>query len=152
LRGDELADAKAWLGRRKDDAPQITALLQSFLTASEERAAAVAGQERERLAERERLVAERERAQHNIRRVQRRWFAILTGLAVVVVLGTGAGLWSVFYGWRDIMKTRAQFVAGIVDQQTGKGDHVGAMLIGLDALPDQTNALASRAEGGLSLP
>ena len=139
LRGDDLADAKAWVARRKENAPEITALLTSFLTASEDRAAALANQERERLAERERLVAERERAQHNVRRVQRRWFAILAGLAVVVVLGTGAGLWSVFDGWRDLMTTRAQFIAGIVDQQTGKGDHVGAMLIGLDALPDETS-------------
>jgi WD40 repeat protein len=37
------------------------------------------------------------------------------------------------------MATRAQFIAGVVDQQTGKGDHVGAMLIGLDALPDATS-------------
>jgi hypothetical protein len=77
LRGDNLADARAWLARRKENAPEITALLTSFLTASEERAAALASQERERLAERERLVAERERAQHNVRRVQRRWSAIL---------------------------------------------------------------------------
>jgi len=34
------------------------------------------------------------------------------------------------------MTTRAQFIAGVVDQQTGKGDPVGAMLIGHDALPD----------------
>jgi TIR domain/WD domain, G-beta repeat len=139
LRGDDLADAKAWLARRKENAPEITALLSSYLTASEERAAALATQERERLAERERLVAERESAQDNIRRVQRRWFAVLTGLAIAVVLGTGVGLWSVFDGWRDVMTTRAQFIAGIVDQQTGKGDHVGAMLIGLDALPDETS-------------
>ena len=139
LRGDDLADAQAWIARRKQNAPEITALLTSFLTASEERAAALANQERERLAERERLVAERERAQHNVRRVQRRWFAILAALAVLVVLGTAAGLWSVFAGWRDLMITRAQFIAGIVDQQTGKGDHVGAMLIGLDALPDATS-------------
>jgi TIR domain len=109
LRGDELADAKAWLARRKDNAPEITALLTLFLTPSEERAAALANEEQERLAERERLVAERERAQHNVRRVQRRWFAILIALAAVVVLGTGAGLWSVFNGWRDLMTTRAQF-------------------------------------------
>src|SRR6516165_10023758 len=128
LRGDELADAKAWLARRKENAPEITALLTSFLTASEERAAALANQERERLAERERLVGEREHAQHNVRRVQRRWFAILVGLAVVVVLGTGLGLWSVFQGWRNLMATRAQFIAGIVDQQTGRDDHVDAML------------------------
>jgi hypothetical protein len=68
LRGDDLADAKAWVARRKDNAPEITALLTSYLTASEERAAALANQERERLAERERLVAERERAQNNVRR------------------------------------------------------------------------------------
>jgi hypothetical protein len=34
LRGDGLADAKAWVARRKDNAPEITALLTSFLTAS----------------------------------------------------------------------------------------------------------------------
>jgi hypothetical protein len=73
--------------------------------------------------------AARERAQANFRRVQRRWFAILMGLAVVVVLGTAAGLWSVFNGWRDLMTSRAQFIAGIVDQQTGKGDHVGAIVV-----------------------
>jgi hypothetical protein len=73
------------------------------------------------------------------RRTQRRWFAILAGMAIVVVLGTAAGLWSVFNGWRDLMTTRAQFIAGIVDQQSVKGDHVGAMLIGLDALPDETS-------------
>jgi WD40 repeat protein len=62
---------------------------------------------------------------------------ILAGLAVLVVTGTGIGLWSVFNGWQDLMTTRAQFIAGIVDQQTGKADHVSAMLIGLDALPDE---------------
>ena len=139
LRGDELADARAWLARRKENAPEITALLTSFLTASEDRAAVLANQERERLAERERLVEERERAQHNVRRVQQRWSAILAGLAVVVVLGTGVGLWSVFNGWRDLMATQAQFIAGIVDQQTANGDPVDAMLIGLDALPDETS-------------
>jgi hypothetical protein len=139
LRGDELADARAWTTRRKENAPEITALLTAFLTASEARAAALANQERERFAERERLIAERERAQHNVRRVQRPWFAILTGLAVVVVLGTGAGLWSVFEGWRDLMTTRAQFIARIVDQQTRQADYVDAMLIGLDALPDETS-------------
>jgi WD domain, G-beta repeat len=139
LRGDELSDARVWVARRKEHAPEITALITSFLTASETRAATLANEERERLAERERLVAERERAQHNVRRVQRRWFAILAVLAIVVVLGTGAGLWSVFNGWRDLMTTRAQFIAGIVDQQSVKGDHVGAMLIGLDALPDETS-------------
>ena len=139
LRGDELVEAKAWLDQRKENAPEITALLMSFLTASEERAVALANQERERLAERERLVGERERAQHNVGRVQRRWFAILVGLAIVVSLGTGAGLWSVFNGWQAFMTDRAEFIAGVVDQQTGKGDHVGAMLVGLDALRDKTS-------------
>jgi hypothetical protein len=114
-------------------------LLTSFLAASEERAAELANVERERLAERERLVVERERAQQNVRRVQRRWFAILAGLAVVVLLGTGAGLWSVFKGWQELMATWAQFIAGIVDQQTRQGDYVAAMLIGLDALPDEAS-------------
>jgi WD40 repeat protein len=139
LHGDDLVDAKAWLTRRKENAPEINALLTSFLTASGDRAVTLANQERERLAERERLVAERERAQHNVRRVQRSWFAILAVLAMVVVLGTGAGLWSVFQGWRDLMTTRAQFIAGIVDQQIGRSENVDAVLIGLDALPDATS-------------
>jgi hypothetical protein len=139
LHGDELADARAWVSGRKENAPEITALLTSFLTASEERATALANEEHERLDERERLVAERERAQRNVRRVQRRWSTILAGLTTVVALGTGAGLWSVSNGWQAFMTTRAQFIAGIVDQQTARSDHVGAMLVGLDALPDEAS-------------
>jgi TIR domain len=129
LRGDDLADARAWAAQRKDNAPEITALLTSYLTASEERAAALANEEQERLAERERLVAERERAQHNVRRVQRRWFAYLLGLAVVVALG----LWAVFQGWCDLMTTRSRFIAEIIDREAGEGGYVDATLIGLEA-------------------
>jgi hypothetical protein len=138
LRGDDLAEARAWLARRKENAPEITALL-TISDNKRRKSVGLANQERERLAERERLVAEREHAQRNVRRVQQRWFAILAGLAVAVVLGTGMGLCSVFNGWRDLMTTRAQFIAGIVDQQMGSRDYVNAMLVGLDALPDETS-------------
>jgi hypothetical protein len=37
FRGNELPAAKAWAARRKDNAPEITALITSFLTVSEER-------------------------------------------------------------------------------------------------------------------
>ena len=139
LRGDGLVDTRAWLARRKADAPEISTLLRSFLDASEARAATVADEQRQQLAEREQLVAERERAQQNVRRVQRRWFSILAGLAFLVVLGTGAGLWAVFKGWQDLMLNRSQFLAGLADQQTDRSDYVTAMLIELDALPDATS-------------
>jgi hypothetical protein len=84
-----------------------------------------ANEERERLVKREHLVAERERAQANVRQVQRRWFATLAGLALAVVLSTGAGLWAIFNRWRDLMTTRAQFIAGVVDQLAGKGALAG---------------------------
>ena len=52
--------------------------LRSFLAASADKAAALQDEERRRLAERERLVTETERAQSNIRRVKRRSFVLLT--------------------------------------------------------------------------
>jgi len=62
LRGDELADAGVWADRRKPDAPEISPVLRAFLDASLARAAMLADEERQRLAERERLVEEREQA------------------------------------------------------------------------------------------
>jgi hypothetical protein len=114
LRGEELTAAKAWAARRKENAPEITPLLSAFLAASEDRAAALQNEERRRLAERERLVAETELAQSDIRRVQRRSYVLLTGLLLLVVLGTVAGLWAVFAGWRELMVKRAQFLAGMI--------------------------------------
>ena len=80
LQGGDLAEAKDWVARRRPDAPEISALLQAFLDASETREAARAADERERLAERERLVADRESAQRNVHRIQRRWLKILVGM------------------------------------------------------------------------
>jgi WD40 repeat protein len=133
LRGDELTSAKAWAARGKENAPAVTPLQREFLAASED-------DERQRLAERERMVSEAERAQSNIHRVQQRSFLILTGLLLLVVLGTGAGLWAVFAGWRDLMINRSQFLAGMIDQSAGRVGYVDGMLIGLDALPDETSA------------
>jgi hypothetical protein len=89
----ELAAAKAWASRRNADAPAITPLLSAFLTASADRAAALQNEERQRLVERERLVAETERAQSDRRRVQRRSALLLTGFALLV--GAGSGRWAV---------------------------------------------------------
>jgi TIR domain len=62
LRGYDLTEARAWIARRKEDAPEITALQRSYLAASES-SSALAEAERRRLDERERLIAELERAQ-----------------------------------------------------------------------------------------
>ena len=140
LRGDGLTEATLWAARRKANAPEITALLQSFLDASERHAAAVADEERKRLVERERLIAETEAVQRRIRRVQRRSFVFLGGLPLVVVLGTGTALWAVFAGWQELMINRAQFVAGVADREAERGNYVSAMLIALDALPDSESA------------
>jgi hypothetical protein len=63
LRGDDLRDATAWAARRKENAPEITALQRSYLAASEAYASSLADAERKRLDERERLIAETEAAQ-----------------------------------------------------------------------------------------
>jgi hypothetical protein len=85
-------------------------------------------------------VFEAEHAQGNIRRVQRRSFVLLTGLLLLVLLGTGAGLWAVFAGWRELMVNRAQFLGGKIDDSVAQGGYVDGMLIGLDALPDEASA------------
>jgi hypothetical protein len=141
LRGDELASAQTWAARRKVDAPEITPLVSTFLAASADKAAALEDEKRRELAERERLVVETERAQSDRRRVQRRSALLLAGLALLVVLGTGAGLWAVFAGWRELMINRSQFLAGMIDQEARQGNYVDAMLIGLDALPDDALVL-----------
>ncbi len=137
LRGGDLTEAKLWAARRKVDVPEITAAVRSFLQASDGFAAAAAEAERQRLDERERLVRETEGAQRRIRRVQRRWFMVLAGLLLLVVAGTGTGLWAVFTAWQGLMVNRAQFIAGVVDQQVERGGYVDGMLIGLEGLPDQ---------------
>jgi WD40 repeat protein len=38
------------------------------------------------------------------------------------------------------MINRAQFLAGVIDQNVAQGGYVDGMLIGLDALPDETSA------------
>jgi len=137
LRGDDLADAIAWAARRKESAPEITALQRSYLAASEAYATSLAEAERKRLDERERLIAETERAQQGRRRFQRRMFAVLGVFASLVVLGTGAGFWAVFTSWQSQMIDRSQFVAEVVDKKVDDGSYVDGMLMGLDALPDK---------------
>jgi TIR domain/WD domain, G-beta repeat len=137
LRGGDLTDATAWAARRKENAPEITEVQRSYLAASESYAASLAEAERKRLVERERLIAETEAAQQARRRFRRRMFGVLGLFAVAVVVGTGAGLWSVFTSWQRQMIDRSQFIAEIVDKKVDDGAYVDGMLIGLDALPDK---------------
>jgi TIR domain len=136
LRGDDLTDARAWVAQRKEDSPEITALQRSYLAASESFATSLSEAEKKRLEERERLIAQTEAAQQARRRFQRRMFGVLAALMALVVLGTGAGLWSVFNSWRAQMADRSQFVAEMVDKKVDDGSYVDGTLIGLDALPD----------------
>ena len=57
-----------------------------------------------------------------------------------MLLGTGAGVWAVFAGWRELMINRSQFLAGMIDRSADRGGYVDGMLIGLDALPDEKSA------------
>jgi len=129
LRGDDLKEAIAWAARRKENSPEITALQRSYLAASESYAASLAEADRKRLEERERLIAETERAQQARRRFQRRMFGVSAGLLALVVLGTGAGLWAVFKSWQALMIDRSQFVAEVVDKRVDEGSYVDGMLI-----------------------
>jgi hypothetical protein len=83
LRGDDLTDARAWMARRKEDAPEITTLQRSYLAASEAYATSLSEAEKKRLEERERLIAETKAAQRDTeaaqqarRRSQRRMFGV----------------------------------------------------------------------------
>jgi hypothetical protein len=51
-------------------------------------------------------------------------------LLALVVLGTGAGLWSVFTSWQKQMIDRSQFVAEMVDRKVDDASYVDGMLIG----------------------
>jgi hypothetical protein len=87
LRGDDLTDARAWVARRKEDSPEITAVQRSYFAASESLAASLSEAEKKRLEERERLIAETEAAQQARRRFQRRMFGVLAALMALVGAG-----------------------------------------------------------------
>jgi NCS2 family nucleobase:cation symporter-2 len=54
--------------------------------------------------------------------VREHWVLVLAGIAALVVLGTGAGIWSVFTSWRKQMIDRSQFVAEMVDKDLSPSD------------------------------
>jgi predicted oxidoreductase (fatty acid repression mutant protein) len=93
LRGSEMANARAWIARRSDDAPDITDLQRAFLSASETAEQARIGAERQRLAERERLVKEAEAAQARTARAQSWATWTLVTFAVVVAVGLSFISW-----------------------------------------------------------
>jgi hypothetical protein len=85
-----------------------------------------ADEERRRLDERARLIAETEVAQRNIRRIQRRSFMILTGF---LLLGTGVGLWAVFAGWRELMFKHGRQVFTRVQKRSQQSRDLGCVLL-----------------------
>ena len=133
LRGSELADARAWIARRRDDAPDITDLQRAFLSASEAAEEARISAERQRLAERERLIKEAETAQARTRRLQRWSYAVLA----LMLGGTLLGLWQVYAFWSSVMLNRAEFIANQAEEQFEQdNDPVTGMLLALEGLPD----------------
>ena len=67
-----------------------------------------------------------ELAQRSVRQVQPRWASVLVILTVLVVLGTGAGMWHVLDVWRTLMVARAGFIAGLA-QGPVPSDMTGAL-------------------------
>ena len=63
LSGSDIADGKAWVARRPNDAPALTELHLDFIKASETVAAELQNERQRQLEERERLVREAETAQ-----------------------------------------------------------------------------------------
>jgi TIR domain/WD domain, G-beta repeat len=134
LRGSELADAREWISRRRDDAPEITDLQRAFLSASEAADEARISTERQRLAERERLVKEAETAQARTRTLQRWSYAVL----LLILGGTLTGLWLVYGFWKGVMLNRAEFIASQSEEQSERAnDPITGMLLALEALPDK---------------
>jgi Tol biopolymer transport system component len=83
LRGSELAEARTWITHRKPDAPNITDLQHLFLSASEAAEKARLEADRQRLAERERLVKEAEIAQ-----ARTRWGIAAVGAVILIASAT----------------------------------------------------------------
>jgi len=131
LRGSELAEANAWIGRRRPDAPDITDLQRRFLSASDAAEEGRIGAERQRLAEREQLVQEAETAQARTRRLQRRSYVVLA----LMLVGVAVGLWQIYVFWNSVMLNKAEFIASQAEEQSER-DPVTAMLLALEALPD----------------
>ena len=95
LSGADIADAKAWAARRPKDAPPPTEVHLEFIRASEEREAQARSDERQRLADRERLVHEAEAAhrakEEATRRLVRRTMIGAGVAATLALMATGFG-------------------------------------------------------------
>src|SRR6516165_8395866 len=86
LRGDDLDAAKAWMAKRKAEAPEITELQRVFINASEQAEAARLSKERTQLEE-------MRRAQQTTARSQRRAGRLLWIVAMLVLAMLGGVMW-----------------------------------------------------------
>ena len=123
LRGEPLAAAERWISQRPDQTLGPTKLHHDFVLASREG---------------EYVRLERDKAQiAATRRAQRRSFALLT-LMLIGVLGSA---WGVFRFWQAVQTNRSEFIATqSLEQLHTKYDRVTAMLLALEALPDDKAA------------
>ena len=115
------------------DAPEITDLQRAFLSGSEAAEKARIGAERQRLAERERLVKQAQTAQARTRTLQRWSYAVL----LLILGGTLTGLWLVYDFWKSVMLNKSEFIASQSEEQSERAnDPVTGMLLALEAVPD----------------
>ena len=111
LRGDRIAEAEAWLSRRPQGAPEITADIGSFIAESRR--------------------AETERARRATRRARIVTAVSLCAAAIMAFLG-----WQMFGQWQAAQIRQSLNLANYADQQVARGSAVVGMLLGLEAMRD----------------
>jgi WD40 repeat protein len=155
LRGIDIANAKTWLGRRPKEAPEATELQRQFITASEQNAIVEADTDR----------IKEERAGRLKRVIMAVSFAtiVTTGLAAFALYQTRNAMQQTLIAERQTqlslvekanalianqvaiaernkgLATQSRYLADVGQQRARDGDAVTGLLLGLEALPDETS-------------
>jgi WD40 repeat protein len=160
LSGNDIANAKAWAGRRPKDAPEPTAMHLEYIRASEEQEMRRADAERKRLEdmaaaqeERAKALKAAEEALRNAaeaQKAQSRARAIIAwGSAAAALILAVVATWAVIQSREtarqeklakealfEIQITRSRLLLDAAKKQAQEGDQVAGLLLALEAAPD----------------
>lgn len=145
LSGADIATAKAWAARRPKEAPEPTPLHLDFIRSSESWETQQQSEERKRLQEMARAQEERAKALADAEAAQKREAVTMRGARRRQwIIGGGSALiglvavvsYLLFDGWNRLLQVQSNYLTDLARQQLARGDHTGAMLLALEALPD----------------
>ncbi len=124
LRGDDLDAAKAWLGKRRADAPEVTELQRAFLNAGDEAESARLSNERQRLEEMRAAQEARARSQKRAGRLL--WVVTLLMLAALAY---------VIWQSHDVARREQSIYASLAAKEMKEQQFDRAMRYALQAYP-----------------